>query len=128
MKVIQDVWIINDQGITLFHRVFDPKIDEQLFGGMMTALNILAQQLADGELSSFEVQSKRFILKKQYNLFFVVNSSIETTVKKVNKPLNKIVSRFFQSYPLESIQNWYGDSDFFLDFEKEIKEFLEDPV
>ncbi|KKL49455.1 hypothetical protein LCGC14_2315320, partial [marine sediment metagenome] len=39
-KLIQDIWIMADSGVVLFHRVFNKQIDAQLFGGLMTALSV----------------------------------------------------------------------------------------
>ncbi|KKM72420.1 hypothetical protein LCGC14_1420660, partial [marine sediment metagenome] len=39
-KLIQDIWILAESGIVLFHRVFNKQIDAQLFGALMTALNV----------------------------------------------------------------------------------------
>jgi len=61
-KVIQDIWIISDAGTVLFHRVFDKKVDEQLFGALMSALNSFAEQISTSGLSSFELEDKKYII------------------------------------------------------------------
>ena len=65
-KVVQDLWILSDSGIVLFSRVFNPKVNEQLFGALMSALNTFANELSSGGLSSFELSSIRFTILK-YN-------------------------------------------------------------
>ncbi|MFX0186417.1 MAG: hypothetical protein ACFE8A_01645 [Candidatus Hodarchaeota archaeon] len=56
LKVVQDLWILLDSGIVLFSRVYNPKINQQLFGSLMTALNSFAGELAAGGLTSFELK------------------------------------------------------------------------
>ena len=55
---------MSEEGIVLFSRVFNPKVDDQLFGGLMSALNTFAESLSDGGLSNFELSDKRFALMK----------------------------------------------------------------
>ncbi len=45
VKLIQDLWILSNSGIVVFSRAFDQKVDEQLFGGLMSALDTFAQLL-----------------------------------------------------------------------------------
>jgi hypothetical protein len=127
-KVIQDIWILNDAGIVLFSRVFNPKISDQLFGGLMTALNTFAESLSEGGLSQFEVKEVKYIIMKQSGLTFIVNSPKKTKEKKVNEELRNIASRFFSVYPKEMLNNWDNDINVFADFEKHIKDSLQETI
>ena len=128
VKVLQDIWIISEGGIVLYHRVFDEKVDDQLFGGLMSALNSFAEELVHEGLSNFELEQKRFTFTKRNGLLFIANSSKKVKDKKVMEELSNIIKRFFELYPKEIFDNWEGDISIFLDFEKEIEDSLEDTI
>lgn len=127
-KVIQDIWILNNAGAVLYHRVFDKKVDEQLFGALMSALNLLAEELEKEGLSNFELKDKKYILTKHHGILFIVNSSKKTKEKKVNEELKSIVGKFFTLYPKEMFNNWDNDVSIFADFENHIKDSLQDTI
>jgi hypothetical protein len=127
-KIIQDIWILNDAGAVLFHRVFDKKLDEQLIGALMSALNLIAEELASGGLSSFEVKDRKYIIMKKYGISFIVNSPKKAKEKKVKEQLTNIVNKFFILYPKEFFNNWNNDISVFADFENQIKDSLQDTI
>ena len=116
-KSIQNIWILQDNGIILFNRVLDQNLDTNLFGNLVTAMNSFAKELEEGDLSNFEINSKRFTIKKEKELLFIASSSKKTDDKKTKKDLEKISEKFFQSYPKK-----------FANFEKEIWDLLENPM
>ncbi len=127
-KIIQDIWVLNDAGAVLFHRVFDKKIDEQLIGALMSALNIIAEELESGGLSSFEIKDKKYIIIKKLGISFIVNTPKKIKEKKVKEELTKIVDKFFTLYPKEFFNNWDNDVSIFADFESQIKDSLQDTI
>ncbi|MGV9171421.1 MAG: hypothetical protein ACOC4M_04420 [Promethearchaeia archaeon] len=126
-KIIQDVWILNDSGIVLFSRVFDETVDEQLFGGFMTALNSFAGEISEGGLSSFELANKKFTIRKENRFLFVVNSAKDVKTKKVEKELNRIVEKFFDKYS-GILDTWDNDINVFKDFKGDIENSLQDTL
>lgn len=127
-KIIQDIWILNDAGAVLYHRVFEKSVDEQLIGALISALNLLAEELERGGLSSFELKDKKYIFMKQHGLSFIVNSSKKTKEKKVKEEMRNIANRFFNLYPKEIFENWDNDISIFTDFEKHIEDSLQDTI
>ena len=128
VKVLQDIWILTEAGIVIYHRVFDEKVDDQLFGGLMTALNSFAEELVKEGLSNFELQDKRYTLLRRRSYLFIANSSKKVKEKKVMVELNLIADRFFRLYPEEFLRNWDGDVTLFQNFEKEIEDSLEETI
>ncbi|MHA1192590.1 MAG: hypothetical protein ACTSP9_09885 [Promethearchaeota archaeon] len=128
VKVLQDLYVISEGGIVLYHRVFDGKFDEQLFGGLMSALNSFAEELTHEGLSNFELQDKRYTFKRKNDILFVANSSKKIKGKRVNEELKSIINHFFDLYPKEILESWEGDVSIFLDFEKEIEDSLEGTI
>ena len=127
-KILQDIWILNDGGTVIFDRVYDEKVDPQLFGALMTALNTFAEELADGGLSNFEVSNKRFTILKKEGYLFVTNSDNKIKPKKVQQELKDIVDKFFKLYEKELLLEWDGDISQFANFKDEIEDSLDDPV
>ena len=125
MKVLQDIWILNKSGLVFFHREFDKVGSPQLFGAMMSALNMFAEQLVDGGLSNFELVNSRFTLIKKSDLLFVATSSSEYNQKKINKELVKVSNKFIKLYD-EKVKNFKGKVTGFSNFTNEIKASLED--
>ncbi len=125
MKVLQDIWILEKSGIVVFHRDFNESVAPQLFGAMMSALNMFSEELSDGGLSNFELKNRRFTLIKKKNLLFVSNSSRKFNQKKVNKELKKVSKKFLKLYS-EKLENYKGEVGAFSEFENVIKNALED--
>jgi len=127
-KIIQDIWIINEAGAVLYHRVFNKTVDEQLIGALMSALNLIAEELEKGGLSSFEIKDKKYFITKQNQISFIVNSSRKIKEKKVKEELRSIVNKFLNLYPKEFFNNWNNDISIFDEFEKQIKDSLQDTI
>ncbi|MFX1419788.1 MAG: hypothetical protein ACFE9N_12785 [Promethearchaeota archaeon] len=127
-KIIQDIWILNNAGAVLYHRVFDKKFDEQLIGALLSALNLIAEELESGGLSSFEIKDKKYIIMKKHGISFIVNSPKKVKEKKVKEELTKIVNKFTNLYPKEFFVNWDNDVSIFADFENHIKDSLQDTI
>lgn len=125
MKVLEDIWILENSGIVFFHREFDNVVSPQLFGPMMSALNIFAEQLTEGGLSNFDIKDKRFILIKKMGLIFIATSSKKYHQKKVSKELEKISNKFLKLYS-EKLKSFRGEIGLFSDFINEIGSSLEE--
>ena len=128
VKVLQDFWILSDGGIVMYHRMYDEKMDEQLFGGLLTALHSFAEELSSEGLTSFDMHDKRFTMKKKNTYLFVANSSKRIKEKKVMAELEKISQKFFNSYSEDILNNWDGDVGIFANFDKEIEDSLEETI
>lgn len=128
VKVLQDIWILeSNSGVVLFHRVFDEKLDVQLFGGLMSALNSFAEILSKEGLTSFELSEKRFGILKRKNYLFIGNASKKVKEKRIIEELRVIADKFFKIYS-DILDKWQGDITMFQSFEKEIEDSLEGTV
>lgn len=117
MKVLQDIWILDKSGIVIFHRVFDKTVSPQLFGAMMSALNMFAEQLTEAGLTNFELNNKRFTIIKRSELLFIANSSNKINQKKVNKQLGKVSKKFIKLYS-DKIKGFKGEIGAFTEFKE----------
>jgi mannose-6-phosphate isomerase class I len=123
-KIIKDFWALTDNGIVLFSKVYDQKVNPQLFGALMSALNKFAEALSDGGISSFEKSDLRYIIIKRRKFLFIGSSYIKTKEKKVIDELMQISDTFFRIYSKELI-NWNNDVSIFSDFGVFIDKSLE---
>ncbi|KKN26871.1 hypothetical protein LCGC14_0870260, partial [marine sediment metagenome] len=103
VQLIKDLWILTESGTTVFSRVLDPRINPQLFGALMSAINIFAEKLGKGGISNFEVSKIKFSIIKEKNFLFVVTSSKTIKSKKIYNELKYISTRFFELYPKEML-------------------------
>jgi hypothetical protein len=122
--ILQDIWILTDSGVAVYSRVYDPKVNEQLFGALMSAINQFAEQVADGGISSFELSNKRFSIIRRGDFLFVANASAKEKEKKVKQELKKISSKFFESYS-HILDDWDNDVSVFQGFEEKIEDSLD---
>jgi len=123
-RILIDIWILTDNGIVLYSKVSDQKVNPQLFGALMSALNQFAEKLTDGGISNFEMADLRFVIIKRRRFLFIASSSYKTKEKKVIDDLLLISDQFFKLYS-ETLTNWDNDVDAFSDFGDYIEQFLE---
>ncbi len=123
-KILKDLWILTENGVVLFSRVFDQTINPQLFGGLMSALNTFAEKLTDGGISNFEMSDLRFVIVKRRSFLFIGSSLNKTKEKKVIDELKRISDVFFEVYS-EILVNWDNDVNYFSDFGDHIDKSLE---
>ena len=123
-KIIKDFWVLTDNGIVLFSKMYDQKVDPQLFGALMSALNKFAEALSDGGISSFEKSDLRFVIMKRRKFLFIGSSLKKTKEKKVIDELKQISDIFFRIYA-EDLINWDSDVSIFSGFGDYIDKSLE---
>ncbi|TFG00914.1 MAG: hypothetical protein EU541_00975 [Promethearchaeota archaeon] len=126
MNLIRDLWIVNDAGVVLFSRVYDEKIDAQLFGSFLSAVNAFAEELDHGGLNSFSMEKKKITMFKEHNCLIIASSSPKYSKKEVSKELKAIANKFFETFPPKMIEKWDGDVRVFNEFEEQIKPHLDE--
>ncbi len=124
-KIIRDIWILTESGVTLFSRVIDPRVNPQIFGALISALNIYAEKLMDGGISNFTLSDIRFVIIKRTPLLFVANASNKIKNKKVTAELRVISDQFFKTYSRDVLDNWDSDVSFFNNFKNLIDDSLD---
>jgi len=130
-KIFQDLWIMSANGVVLFSRVFAKTVDDQLFGGLMSALNAFAEELTEGGLTNFELSNKRFSIMKKNDLLFIANSALKVKDKKLRVEIAKIAEKFFLKYTENVLENWEKggcDVSIFNNFIDDIQDALENPM
>ncbi len=123
-KIIRDLWIIDESGTVLWNRVFEKKVEEQMFGALMRAIDSFAREISDNGLSSFEFGNTRFTFAKKNNFIFIGNAAKSVKDKKVQKELAQISDKFFREYSGE-LNHYDNDISVFEGFEMRIEDSLE---
>ena len=114
-KILKDLWVLADNGIVLFSKMYDQKVDPQLFGALMSALNKFAEALSDGAISSFEKTDLRYIILKRRQFLFIGSSLKKKKQKKVIQELKLISDAFFRIYA-KYLFNWKSNLSRFSGF------------
>jgi len=127
VKILENIWIMTTTGSVIYHRKYDPIIDEQLFGAIISSLNTFAEKgLFEDSISNFVISDKILYLKKKNNILFVSDISEKKKEKKLIRELDKVIEKFFNLFPPNIFINWDGEINQFESFEKEIEESLKE--
>jgi hypothetical protein len=118
--IIQDLWISLKSGIVLFSYVKNEKINPDLFGAMIAALDSYAKNLSEGGLCNFDLGEMKITLLEKNNLIFIANSSKKIKIQKIEEEINKIAKRFFELYPKTYFNKVYAQTHLFNDFKNEL--------
>jgi len=122
---LQDIWIMHQDGTVLFKHVIEEKLNEQLFGGFMSALESFARTMDENGLSNFVIGQKKFIIKKVRDLLFVVNFDNKVNPKKAATELENVSKKFLSTYQAE-LQDFRGNVEVFKNFTTQIQVSTED--
>ena len=128
-KLIKDIWVLATSGVTLYSRVLDTeKINPQLFGALMSALNTFAEKLSNGGISNLEMSNMKFVIVRRRDYLFVGTAANKVKEKKIVEELKIISDKFFEVYSSEILLNWDGDITYFSNFGEYIEPSLEKGV
>ena len=118
-NVIDDLWIVSNDGIVLFSNN-DHTFDDNLFGAFLSAINSFVKEFSNDMLRNFEISDKRYVLIKEQNLLFVASTSNNVSDKSIKIQMNQIIERFLQLYPQEFFKTWNYNTNEFEKFEVEV--------
>ena len=120
-KYIRDLWIVSKSGVVLFENKVSDQINPDLFGSMMSALNMYANNLSEGGLSSFDMDDNRYVLIKEKSYQFITKTLNTFKVKNIKKELKDIADKFFELHPQLLKNDWEGGlTSKFTSFKKEL--------
>jgi len=126
VRVINEIWIININGITLFNLSKEDRIDPQLFGGFISAIENFIKSLGYKEINSIILgESKIMFYHGEQGLIFISRSGKKVKEKLIINGLKLVEQKFLAQYK-EVLRTWKGDQDSFTKFGDIIKEIFED--
>lgn len=118
--VLEDILIITESGKVIASKIYNPQIEEQLFGMLISALSSYTQELTDENLKCVEFSNYRFDIIKKNRFLFLATSSRKIKHKKVLSLLDYIADMFFKWYPNEKLNKWDGSVNIFHELEEYI--------
>ncbi len=129
--MIEEFWIIDTNGICLFHRSIDEKkqikpgtdLDEQLFGGLLSSILSFHAKLASSQIQKMESEESKFLFFKNFSLIFIVRAKLNTSDSIIKKRVNLIQELFINKFKKE-LESFTGDIQSFQIFEKELNELF----
>lgn len=126
-NILQDIWILTKSGTVVWSRVFNPKVNEQIFGALMSAIMTFSKKITNKGLTNIELTDKSFIILKREGLIFITNAPKNIKEKRIKKELETISEKFFQLYSFKE-EEWDSDVSTFEDFENHIEGSLESTI
>ena len=124
MNIINELWIINSAGISIFSTSDERELSPSMFGAFFSAIQTFVCSLGYNELTSIYLDdSKITFYHGKLDLFYIASSGRYIKDKIILKNLKRIERKFLESYGQE-IKYWSGKIDIFSNFRDDIKNII----
>ncbi len=125
MPTFLEFWIIDRNGITLFHEKRDKteSINKNLFSGFVSALVDVISVSSDEDVETIKFKDSKLIMIQTNvyeKLLFIARTDKKEKDRVVRKELVRLSKTFLNEYN-EELAKWVGDMDTFNDFVKFIE-------
>ena len=87
---------------------------------LLSAISMFAEQIADGGLSSFDLENKRYSFLEKHDIIFLGCSASSLKEKAAKKELEEIIKLFYRLYSEDIVETWNGSTKTFANFSSEI--------
>jgi hypothetical protein len=126
MRIINEVWIINPSGITLFNLSKDEKVDPLLIGGFFSAIQSFIKELGEKELKTLILGDSKIVLFQGTDGYlFISRSNKKVKDETIIDYLQLVESKFYEQYS-KTLKNPIADPSLYSDFGNVIIEIFED--
>ena len=126
MRDIDEIWIVEPRGITIFNISKEDNIDPVLIGGFFASLQTFIHEIGEKDLNSLALGGSQIILYKGTDEFlFIARSPKKVKQKAILAHLKKVEKRFFKKYKA-LLKDWDGESSAFDSFEEDIEDIFKD--
>ena len=100
LVVIKDFWFITETGIEIFSYAPDVPVNPTLFGGFISALQSLSEEIHKKRMESFVIGNQRysFYFEEGKPIFIIGRANIEELDTRVTKVLSVLYQRFWNEY------------------------------
>ncbi|MFX1298953.1 MAG: hypothetical protein ACFFD2_29360, partial [Promethearchaeota archaeon] len=92
MEKISEIWVINENGITLFNKSLEVTVDPALFGGFLGAIRQFVELSFKGsKLDKLHLGETKisFLHEPDHHIFIVIRSHKKVNDKEIAKYLEK---------------------------------------
>ncbi|MHA1786082.1 MAG: hypothetical protein ACTSVY_13835 [Candidatus Helarchaeota archaeon] len=127
MRNIDEIWIVDSSGITLFNLSKEENIDPILIGGFFSSLNTFVSELGEKRLNSLSLgDSKITIYQGKRDFMFISRSRKEVKDKNIIENLKTVEKRFFKLYGKKLGKKWDGNTSYFKNFADFVEDIFKD--
>ena len=100
LVVVKDFWIITETGIEIFSHAPEVPINPTLFGGFVSALQSLSEEISQKKMESFVIGDQRysFYNEEGKSIFIIGRASVQELESRVTKVLSVLYRRFYNEY------------------------------
>lgn len=129
MPTFLEFWIIDRNGITLFHHKQDKieSINKNLFSGFVSALVDVISVGSDEDVETIKFKESKLLMIQTNvyeKLLFIARTNQREKDRVVRKELLRISKTFLNEYK-DVLPNWVGDMDSFNDFAKNMESYFD---
>ena len=126
MRNVDEIWIVDPSGVTLFNLSKEDNIDPTLLGGFFSSLNMFIEQLGEKKLNSISLgDSKIMLYQGKFELMYISRSRKGVKEKVIQEHLNTIEKRFLKLHK-DRIMSWDGNTTYFSNFGDFIEDIFKD--
>ena len=114
MSLLNEFWIISSDGLPVYHQTLTEELDQSLFGGFISAIQIFIKELGEEEIKKLEMGGSKIIIlsSEDREWFFIGKSNIKAKEKKIHKYLSEIREIFFKHYRTV-LKDWNKNTEIF---------------
>jgi len=129
MPTFLEFWIIDRNGITLFHQKQDKaeSINKNLFSGFVSAMVDVISVSSDEDVETIKFKDSKLIMIQTNvyeKLLFIARTEQKEKDRVVRKELIRISKTFLNEYK-DELPKWVGDMDAFNDFTKFLEPYFD---
>ena len=126
LNIVKELWFFTIEGVELLSIAPESKMNPQLFGGFISALQALSTELSSEKIRSVTIGSSNFFIYTENNapIFIIGRSSLlsdENLIERVLKTLYQEFIKEFHPY----LENYDGDNSRFPSFLDSIEKMNE---
>jgi hypothetical protein len=126
--VVKEVFLVNEDGRLLDHRGHTTELDEDLFSGMLTAVQDFSQEtfksVKAGKVTEFRYEHFKIVLERGERIFLA--AFVEGNVPSSLKNKMKLIIEGIEGEHGEDIANWDGESSHLPKFDKYLEDLVSD--
>ncbi|HMF30420.1 MAG TPA: hypothetical protein VKK79_03345 [Candidatus Lokiarchaeia archaeon] len=100
MGLLNELWIISQAGVPVYHQCLMENFDETLFGGFISAIRSFTQSFGEHDLKKLELGGSKMIIiiSKDGKWLFVGRTGLKENDKKIYQYLTEVSNIFFNRF------------------------------
>ena len=130
MPTFLEFWIIDKQGIALFHEKKDKtveSINKNLFSGFVSAMVDVINVSSSEDVETIKFKDTKLIMTSTNvyeKLLFIARTNKREKDRQVRRDLIRLSKAFLDEFS-EDLANWVGDMDAFVNFSKTLDPYFD---